>query len=126
MHFYLFIIIYFGTGQSTDSSESGEYTESTKDSRPQTSLNASQHCLPHVSNLRPTNSLESSDAGDVSERTCSDISVQNTGSAIKTPSTTSFASDKASDCSKDARYADRRMARCDGRSSSEVSSALFF
>ncbi|XP_073994305.1 class I SAM-dependent methyltransferase fire dancer isoform X2 [Rhodnius prolixus] len=106
-------------GQSTDSSESGEYTESTKDSRPQTSLNASQHCLPHVSNLRPTNSLESSDAGDVSERTCSDISVQNTGSAIKTPSTTSFASDKASDCSKDARYADRRMARCDGRSSSE-------
>ncbi|KAF6217209.1 hypothetical protein GE061_001563 [Apolygus lucorum] len=111
-------------GLSIESSEAGDYSDKagsdgSRDSRRDTVsfgdiTSSSQNSL-----LRPGNSIESSDAGDVSDRTGSDVSRQNTSSAGKTPSTASFASDKASDCSKDARFADRRMARCDGRSSSE-------
>lgn len=52
--------------------------------------------------LRPGNSLESNDTVDTH---------------TTTQSTTSLTS--WSDCSKDTRFADRRQARCDGRSSSE-------
>lgn len=52
--------------------------------------------------LRPGNSLESNDTADTH---------------TTTQSTTSLTS--WSDCSKDTRFADRRQARCDGRSSSE-------
>lgn len=55
-----------------------------------------------VSLLRPGNSLESNDTADTH---------------TTTQSTTSLTS--WSDCSKDTRFADRRQARCDGRSSSE-------
>ncbi|XP_066905658.1 serine-rich adhesin for platelets isoform X2 [Halyomorpha halys] len=111
-------------GLSIESSDAGDISERTgsdgsRDSRKDIAslsdiTSGSQNSL-----LRPGNSVESSDAGDVSDRTGSDISRQNTSSAGKTPSTASITSDKASDCSKDARFADRRMARCDGRSSSE-------
>ncbi|XP_024082395.1 uncharacterized protein LOC106667224 isoform X2 [Cimex lectularius] len=111
-------------GLSIESSEAGDYSDragsdGSRDSRRDAVsfgdiTSSSQNSL-----LRPGNSIESSEAGDVSDRTGSDFSRQNTSSAGKTPSTASFASDKASDCSKDARFADRRMARCDGRSSSE-------
>lgn len=70
--------------------------------------------------LRPGESIESSDAGDISERTASvsDFSRQNTESrSVITQSSASLAS--WSDCSKDIRFADRRTNRCDGRSSSE-------
>lgn len=64
-------------------------------------------------------SLESSDLGDVSDRTGSgsDYSRKETSSAGtgRTEDSTSF----GTDCSKDTRYADRRKMRCDGRSSSE-------
>lgn len=55
-----------------------------------------------VSLLRPGNSVESNDTADTH---------------TTTQSTTSLTS--WSDCSKDTRFADRRQARCDGRSSSE-------
>ncbi len=74
----------------------------------------------HASLLRPGESIESSDAGDISDRTgsVSDFSRQNTESrSVITQSSASLAS--WSDCSKDIRFADRRTARCDGRSSSE-------
>lgn len=70
--------------------------------------------------LLPGESIESSDAGDISERTgsISDFSRQNTESrSVITQSSASLAS--WSECSKDIRFADRRTARCDGRSSSE-------
>ncbi|GLG93364.1 Uncharacterized protein GBIM_00791 [Gryllus bimaculatus] len=61
--------------------------------------------------LRPGYSIESSDAGDTAS-----------GSG-KTASTASLGPESSdagsSDCSRDVRYADRRTARCDGRSSSE-------
>ncbi|KAE8752598.1 hypothetical protein FOCC_FOCC000720 [Frankliniella occidentalis] len=85
--------------------------------------------------LRPGCSIESSDGGDFSERTGTG-SVSGTDSRRDTSSashgiTASSASlgsamesmsdayDAASDCSRDVRFADRRTARCDGRSSSE-------
>lgn len=70
--------------------------------------------------LRPGESIESSDAGTISSRTgsVSDFSRQNTESrSVITQSSASLAS--WSDCSRDIRFADRRTARCDGRSSSE-------
>ncbi|PSN57512.1 hypothetical protein C0J52_01590 [Blattella germanica] len=85
--------------------------------------------------LRPGYSMESSDAGDVSEQTGtsgSDCSRRDTNSAGKTASTASLGPNSmessdagsertgsGSDCSRDLRYADRRAVRCDGRSSSE-------
>lgn len=111
-------------GLSVESSDAGELSEKggsdgSRDSRRDTiSLSDVTSCSQN-SLLRPGTSMESSDPGDVSEKTGSDVSRQNTSSAGKTPSTASFTSDRTSDCSKDARFADRRMARCDGRSSSE-------
>ena len=88
-----------------------------------------------VISLRPGYSMESSDAGDVSEQTGtsgSDCSRRDTNSAGKTASTASLGPNSmessdagsertgsGSDCSRDLRYADRRAVRCDGRSSSE-------
>ncbi|KAK3910359.1 putative tRNA methyltransferase 9B [Frankliniella fusca] len=87
--------------------------------------------------LRPGCSIESSDGGDFSERTGTGSvsgtdSRRDTSSASAshgiTASSASLASamesmsdayDAASDCSRDVRFADRRTARCDGRSSSE-------
>ncbi|KAJ4452095.1 hypothetical protein ANN_03611, partial [Periplaneta americana] len=82
--------------------------------------------------LRPGYSMESSDAGDMSEQTAtsgSDCSRRDTNSAGKTASTASLGPNSmessdagtgsGSDCSRDLRYADRRAVRCDGRSSSE-------
>lgn len=67
------------------------------DSRRDGTVSSSQASL-----LRPGNSLESNDTVDTH---------------TTTQSTTSLTS--WSDCSKDTRFADRRQARCDGRSSSE-------
>lgn len=122
-------------GLSLESSDAGDVSERTGsgsegsragDSRRNTiSIGGDHTSGSQASLLRPGISLESSDCGDVSERTgssdCSRAdSRRDTSSAGKTASTASLASDKAgSDCSKDARYADRRLARCDGRSSSE-------
>ncbi|KAL1130163.1 hypothetical protein AAG570_013101, partial [Ranatra chinensis] len=111
-------------GLSIESSDAGDVSDrggsdGSRDSRRDTISLSDVTSSSQNSLLRPGNSMESSDAGDASERTGSDYSRQNTSSAGKTPSTASFTSDRASDCSKDARFADRRMARCDGRSSSE-------
>lgn len=69
-------------------------------------------------------SMESSDPGDVSERTGSgsDFSRKETssgGTGRTAGSTASLDPESCSEYSKDARHADRRTARCDGRSSSE-------
>ena len=70
---------------------------------------------PLVSQLRSGCSVESSDGGDLS-----DSRRAGTGGGGSTASLgTMESSDAASDCSRDVRFADRRMARCDGRSSSE-------
>lgn len=120
-------------GTSLESSDAGDVSERTGsgsegsragDSRRNTISIGDHTSGSQASLLRPEISLESSDCGDVSERTgssdCSRAdSRRDTSSAGKTASTASLASDKASDCSKDATYADRRIARCDGRSSSE-------
>ncbi|KAG8292173.1 hypothetical protein J6590_045844 [Homalodisca vitripennis] len=120
-------------GTSLESSDAGDVSERTGsgsegsrtgDSRRNTISIGDHTSGSQTSLLRPEVSLESSDCGDVSERTgssdCSRAdSRRDTSSAGKTASTASLASDKASDCSKDATYADRRIARCDGRSSSE-------
>ncbi|KAJ1525766.1 hypothetical protein ONE63_008971 [Megalurothrips usitatus] len=90
---------------------------------------------PQGTPLRPGCSLESSDGGDYSERTGSGYSgysgYSGTDSRRDTSSASASASlgsamesmsdvcDAASDCSRDVRFADRRTARCDGRSSSE-------
>lgn len=97
--------------KSTDTSKSTDSKHDTGDIK----YSGSQ-----VSLLRPGESIESSDAGDISDRTgsVSDFSRQNTESrSVITQSSASLAS--WSDCSKDIRFADRRTARCDGRSSSE-------
>lgn len=97
--------------KSADTSKSTDYKHDAGDIK----YSGSQ-----VSLLRPGESIESSDAGDISERTgsVSDFSRQNTESrSVITQSSASLAS--WSDCSKDIRFADRRTARCDGRSSSE-------
>lgn len=120
-------------GNSIESSDAGDVSERTGsgsegsragDSRRNTISIGDHTSGSQASLLRPEVSLESSDYGDVSERTgssdCSRAdSRRDTSSAGKTASTASLASDKASDCSKDATFADRRIARCDGRSSSE-------
>lgn len=120
-------------GTSLESSDAGDVSERTGsgsegsragDSRRNTISIGDHTSGSQASLLRPEISLESSDCGDVSERTgssdCSHAdSRRDTSSAGKTASTASLASDRASDCSKDATYADRRIARCDGRSSSE-------
>lgn len=120
-------------GNSVESSDAGDVSERTGsgsegsragDSRRNTISIGDHTSGSQASLLRPEISLESSDCGDVSERTgssdCSHAdSRRDTSSAGKTASTASLASDRASDCSKDATYADRRIARCDGRSSSE-------
>ncbi|XP_025423501.1 uncharacterized protein LOC112692895 isoform X3 [Sipha flava] len=84
---------------SVDSAEDRQNASSLEleyDSRRDT-VSSSQASL-----LRPGNSLESNDTADTH---------------TTTQSTTSLTS--WSDCSKDTRFADRRQARCDGRSSSE-------
>lgn len=83
---------------SVDSAEDRQHAslELESDSRRDT-VSSSQASL-----LRPGNSLESNDTVDTH---------------TTTQSTTSLTS--WSDCSKDTRFADRRQARCDGRSSSE-------
>lgn len=83
---------------SVDSAEDRQHAslELECDSRRDT-VSSSQASL-----LRPGNSLESNDTADTH---------------TTTQSTTSLTS--WSDCSKDTRFADRRQARCDGRSSSE-------
>lgn len=113
-------------GNSIESSDAGSGSEGSRagDSRRNTISIGDHTSGSQASLLRPEVSLESSDYGDVSERTgssdCSRAdSRRDTSSAGKTASTASLASDKASDCSKDATFADRRIARCDGRSSSE-------
>ncbi|XP_065221780.1 mucin-4 isoform X2 [Planococcus citri] len=96
--------------KSSDTSKSTEYKHDTD----------MKYSGSQVSLLRPGESIESSDAGDISDRTgsVSDFSRQNTESrSVITQSSASLAS--WSDCSKDIRFADRRTARCDGRSSSE-------
>ncbi|XP_050434695.1 uncharacterized protein LOC126841927 isoform X2 [Adelges cooleyi] len=88
---------------SVDSVEEGRHAslELECDSRRDT-VSSSQASL-----LRPGNSLESSDTADT----------HTADTHTTTQSMTSLTS--WSDCSKDTRFADRRQARCDGRSSSE-------
>ncbi|CAH0386728.1 unnamed protein product [Bemisia tabaci] len=73
-----------------------------------------------ISLLRPGASIESSEYGDISDRTASGSETKGSSfGAAKTDSTASLTSDRWSDCSKDIKFADRKIARCDGRSSSE-------
>ncbi|XP_067000150.2 uncharacterized protein [Anabrus simplex] len=71
----------------------------------------------NVPTLRTGYSIESSDAGDTASG--SDCSRNKTASTASLGPNSMESSDAGSDCSRDVRYADRRTARCDGRSSSE-------
>lgn len=102
------------SGRLSIESDLGEIERGVRNNSVETKYSGSQ------ASLRPGESIESSDAGDISERTASvsDFSRQNTESrSVITQSSASLAS--WSDCSKDIRFADRRTNRCDGRSSSE-------
>lgn len=108
--------------KSLDTSKSTEYSSAAGGPASSTKQYASsmKYSVSQASLLRPGESVESSEAGDFSDRTgsVSDYSRQNTESrSVITQSSASLAS--WSDCSKDIRFADRRTARCDGRSSSE-------
>lgn len=108
--------------KSLDTSKSTEYSSAAGGPASSTKQYAASmnYSVSQASLLRPGESVESSEAGDFSDRTgsVSDYSRQNTESrSVITQSSASLAS--WSDCSKDIRFADRRTARCDGRSSSE-------
>lgn len=99
------------TGDGSDRTFSGSDVSRAGDSRRDTISTVTSGS--QISLLRPGTSLESNDTN----------SSDSSRKVAKTPSTASFTSDSRwSDCSKDTRFADRRMARCDGRSSSEESS----
>ncbi|KAI5703764.1 hypothetical protein M8J76_003344 [Diaphorina citri] len=98
-------------GDGSDRTFSGSDVSRAGDSRRDTISTVTSGS--QISLLRPGTSLESNDTN----------SSDSSRKVAKTPSTASFTSDSRwSDCSKDTRFADRRMARCDGRSSSEESS----